>query len=228
MRPTRAPDPRQTRVLREALRLLVARCPILARECYWAGTACIAIEELHHRQSFDLDFHTRKALRDVRPLLTRLQAACGRAFELIQAPDEFGGGFRGVLKLPSGERITVEVLSNYQDVADEELTVCRTVTGLKRVSLARYLADKIQCLAERSEARDLVDVWAVLRRRPTMRKLARRLLAQQDEALLAERLLSWSDRAIEQDLESYPDADPANAAKARRTLLGWLRERATG
>lgn len=30
-------------------------------QCYWAGTSATALEELGHRESFDLDFHTREA-----------------------------------------------------------------------------------------------------------------------------------------------------------------------
>jgi len=68
------PD-RQTEIARNAVRLLAVRCPRLTRLCYWAGTASIAIEELHHRQSFDLDFHTRKALENARPILAEMRAA---------------------------------------------------------------------------------------------------------------------------------------------------------
>jgi hypothetical protein len=41
----------------------------MLKACYWAGASAVSLEETHHRQSFDLDFHTRKALFDVRPLL---------------------------------------------------------------------------------------------------------------------------------------------------------------
>ena len=94
---------RQTELSRVALMLLAERCPRLAKMCYWAGTAAIAIEELHHRQSFDLDFHTRQALYDVRPILAEIQAAFPGDFEVIQAPDEFGSSFQGVLALPDAQ-----------------------------------------------------------------------------------------------------------------------------
>lgn len=215
---------RQTEIAQNALRLLGERCPRLAKMCYWAGTAAIAGEELHHRQSFDLDFHSRDALYDVRPVLTEIQAAFPAAFETVQAPDEFGSGFQGILTLPDGERITVEVLSNYEDVADGDLVQARTSPNMKRVSLRRYLADKIQCAGERAEARDLVDILAVLRKRPTIEDDARRLLAEQDAVLLTERLLAWSDQAIQDDLQAYDDVSPADACEARDMLLRWLKE----
>ena len=214
----------QTDVKQQALKLLGKKCPRLARMCYWAGTAAIAVEELHHRQSFDLDFHSREALYDVRPVLAEIQAAFPGAFEIVQAPDEFGAGFQGILKLPDGERITVEVLSNYEDVADEDLVQAETSPNMKRVSLHRYLADKIQCAAERAEARDLVDILAVLRKQPTMEDEARQLLAKQDAVLLTERLLGWSDKGIEDDLQAYEDAPVADACEARDLLLRWLKE----
>lgn len=211
-------------VIGRALRLLVEKCPRLAAVCYWAGTSSIAIEELRHRQSFDLDFHTRKALDDVRPVLAEIQKSFPGRFELVQAPDAFGSGFTGVLTLPDKWKITIQVLSNYEDVSSRELVPSSTVKGLRRVSLKRYLADKIQCIVERSEARDLVDFWAVLKQHPGMRQKARRLVAQQDALLLAERLLAWSPQGISEDLEPYPDVNAKDAVRARDLLLKWLKE----
>jgi len=37
---------------------LFERCPRLLKTCYWAGTSAVSLEEIHHRQSFDLDFHS--------------------------------------------------------------------------------------------------------------------------------------------------------------------------
>lgn len=209
--------------LREALQVLLEKCPILATTCYWAGTAAIAVEELGHRQSMDLDFYTRQALLDVRPIFRRLQAAFPQDFEVIHAPDEFGSGFLGLLTLPDGERIAVEVLSNYEDAPDEDLTPSATVANLMRVSLARYLADKIQCIAEMMEARDLYDVSTVLRAHPSWEEKARQLLANQDALLIGERLLAWTDAEIERDLQAYPGVDTGEAKRARDLLLGWLR-----
>jgi hypothetical protein len=98
-----------------------------------------------------------------------------------------------------------------------------TAPALRRVSLSRYLADKIQCVVERSEARDLVDILAVLRKRPGLEAEARRLLRRQDAVLLVERLLAWSDRAIAKDLRAYDDAPPAQAREARDLLLAWVK-----
>lgn len=209
--------------LRDALRLLLDRCPFLATTCYWAGTAAIAVEELGHRQSMDLDFHTRRALQDVRPILRRIRDAFPGNFEVIHAPDEFGSGFLGLLALPDGKHIAVEVLSNYEDAPDGDLTPSATVANLMRVSLARYLADKIQWIAERMEARDLFDVAAVLRAHPNLEERARQLLADQDVLLIGERLLAWTDSEIERDLGPYPGVDPEEAKKARDLLLLWLR-----
>jgi len=70
-------DPeRQTEIAQNALRLLGEKCPRPAKMCYWAGTAAIAGEELHHRQSFDLDFHSREALYDVRRTHVRRGICC--------------------------------------------------------------------------------------------------------------------------------------------------------
>ncbi len=209
--------------IREAARLISARCPRLVKSCYWAGTSVISIEELHHRVSFDLDFHTRSALADTRPLLVEMQRGFPGAFELVESPDEFGSGFSGLLTLDGGERIPIQVLSNYDDVRESDLVPSRLVPAM---ALARYLADKVQCLVERAEARDLVDVAAVLKSRPDLVPRARRFVAEQDAMLLVERLTAWNDLSIEADLQAYPEVDPALASRTRDMLLEWLREEA--
>lgn len=211
-------------LLAEALRILVDRCPRLVRTCYWAGTSAIATEELGHRVSFDLDFHSRMALADVRPLLAEVQAAFPGQVEVTQAPDEFGSGFQVELGLPGGERVTLEVLSNFEDVPPSDLVPASTVPGVSRVSLERYLADKIQCIAERAEARDLIDLDAVLRARPSLVGLARRVLAEQDALLLTERLRKWTVQSLATDLAAYSDVQPERAVQVRDQLLSWLRE----
>jgi len=214
---------KQGQWLEDALRLLVTRCPRLASLCYWAGTSSISIEELQHRRSFDLDFHTQRALQDVRPILAEIRAAFPGKFKLIQSPDEFGSGFQGSFRLGKGKVITVEVLSNYEDVKDEDLVPSRVLPGLKRVSLTRYLTDKIQCVAERMEARDMADIHAVLQKHPDLEKLAKRLVFRQDALLLVQRLLEWTDTDIKKDLKAYRDVDPRNAMSVRDQFLRWLR-----
>jgi hypothetical protein len=208
----------------EAIRLVASRCPRLRASCYWAGTSCIATEELGHRRSMDLDFHTFRALRDVRPILAEAQKVFGASFRLVEMPDEFGSGFRGVLRLPSGSRIGFEVLSNYADVRKSDLEPSSSAPGMLRVSLERYLADKVQCLVERVEARDLVDVLAVIRHAPALRARLRRLVMAQDALLLAERLLGWTTRSIREDLAGYRDVDPGDAVVARDLILEWIGE----
>ena len=96
---------------------------------------------------------------DVRPILAEIKEAFPNRFEIVSQQDEFGAGFRGVLTLPNREKITVEVLSNFQDVLQNELTDSNILPQIKRITRERFLADKIQCIAERSEARDLILSW---------------------------------------------------------------------
>jgi hypothetical protein len=213
------------RSLSKALRILFEHCPRLVTSCYWAGTSAIALEELDHRRSFDLDFHTYKALMDVRPLLAEIQTRLPGEFELTSTPDEFGSGFRGLLLLPTGEKITIEVLSNYENPSAEDLKESALLPGMKRVSIGRYLLDKMQCVGERAEARDLVDLHAVLKAHPELGRSAHVYLDEQDTILFAERLLSWTDEAIVRDLRAYGDVDPSDAIRMRDTLLEWLKEK---
>ncbi len=119
-------------MIRHALNLIQERCPRVIQTCYWAGTAAISAEELNHRHSYDIDLHTKKALIDTRPLLAEFRHAFPGAFELTQSPDEFGSGFQGVLTLPDGMRVTLEVLANYEDLADDDLVPAR-LAGVQRV-----------------------------------------------------------------------------------------------
>ncbi len=215
---------RQQQVMNEALQLVSQRCSRLASSCYWAGTSAVSLEVLHHRQSFDLDFHTRKALLDTRPLLAEMRTAFPKAFDLTQSPDEFGSGFQGILTLPGGEKITIEVMASYADVSDDELTGATAAPALQRVTLKRYLADKIQCVVERAEARDLVDILAVLRHDPLLQPEARRMLTEQDAAIATERLLNWTDERLAADLAAYSDVSLADAREACGLLLKWLKE----
>ena len=226
--PTDTDEHRLVRSQKLALQRLTEACPRLRTLCYWAGSAALAIEDLHHRMSFDLDFHTRKALVNVKPILAEIRQAFPGAFNVIQAPDEFGSGFQGTLTLPNGDLITIEVLSNYEDVDDQDLVPSITASGILRVSLARYIADKIQCVAERAEARDLVDISAVLRIHPEMRDFIRETIQQQDAILMTERLLGWTDEQIVEDLAAYDDVNPADAMQAKALLLTWLKDEANG
>ncbi len=210
-------------MISHALTLILERCPRLVQACYWAGTAAISAEVLHHRHSYDIDLHTKKALVDTRPLLAEIRQAFPGAFELTQSPDEFGSGFQGVLTLPDGKRVTLEVLSNHEDLSDDDLVTAR-LADVQRVSLKRYLADKLQCVAEREEARDLIDIGAVLGKRPELLKEAHRLLLEQDAALIAERLLNWTKKRLAEDLAAYPEVSADQAVAVRDMLLQWLKE----
>jgi len=211
-------------MLREALKALSESCTRLRETCYWAGASAMALEELHHRTSFDLDFHTRKALADVRPILAEIQQAFPGRFDLVSSPDEFGSGFKGLLHLPEMEGVTVEVLSNYEDVPDEHLVRSAVAPKLLRITARRFLADKIQCIAERSEGRDLVDIAALLRQYPELTADARRIVGLQDSLILAERLTGWNEDSLRVDLAPYRDVEAGDALYARDLLLGWLRE----
>jgi len=211
-------------LLKKVLSALVENCGRLREHCYWAGASAIALEELHHRGSFDLDFHTQRALLDVRPILAEILHAFPGGFQVVSGPGELGSGFRGVLRPPASEGVTVEVLSNFEDVPPGDLVQSEIAPGIKRITVKRFLEDKIQCVCERSEARDLVDVMAVLHIHPEMEPDARRMLERQDAVILVERLSAWTETAIREDLTSYRDVDPADALQARDLLLDWLGE----
>jgi hypothetical protein len=211
-------------VLREVLRSLAENCVRLRETCYWAGASAIALEGLHHRQSFDLGFHTQKALVDVRPILAEIQQAFPGMFEVVSGPDGFGSGFKGVLRLPGLEAVTLEVLSSFEDLPVGQLVQSTIAPRFRRITVRRFLADKIQCIAERAEARDLVDARALLRGFPELRGAARQILQSQDALILTERLTGWSESTLREDLAAYPNVDPDDAFSARDLLLEWVRE----
>lgn len=101
------------------------------------------------------------------------------------------------------------MLPNFEDVMPPDLIPAQCVQGVVRIGLHRYLADKVQCIAERSEARDLLEPEA-------------RDLLEQDLILLSERLLLWTDEAIEKDLRPSPDIPVQSVIAGRNTLLAHL------
>lgn len=208
----------------KALEQILKCCPRLVKTCYWAGTSAISIEELNHRQSFDLDFHTNRALYDVRAIMAEMQSAFRNHFEITQLPDEFGSGFQGVLHLEGGETVTVEVLSNYDDCAKGDTVPSSNLQGIRRVSLEKYLADKIQCVAERMESRDLIDIASILEKHPEFEEKARKHLMNQDAIFLTEQLMAWNEESIRNDLASHPDSPPDSALQTRDLLLTWIKE----
>lgn len=139
--------------LQSTLTELISRCPKIRQDCYWAGTSAIALEELQHRDSFDLDLHTIHALADVRPMLSEIQIAFTDRLTLIEAPNPYGSGFQGSIQLDSGAELTLQVMANFEEVPLDQLVPSRLVPGIRRVGLAKYLRDKLTCLVERAEAR---------------------------------------------------------------------------
>jgi hypothetical protein len=209
--------------LQKAIKIIAERCPRLRESCYWAGTSAIAVEELHHRQSFDIDLHTKTALQDVRPLLAEIQRAFPNEVEISQAPDAYGSGFRVVVAISGIEGVTLEVLSNFQNVPDEQLVESRTAKGLQRLSLRKYIEDKIQCLVERTEARDLIDIHAVMQYRPELEQVMKTIVSRQDLLLLSERLLGWTESDLRADLAAYHDVNAGDAMTMRDLLLVWIK-----
>jgi hypothetical protein len=61
----------------------------------------------------------------------------------------------GLLFEPAGHRPAIP----NKDVLQNELTDSNIVPQIKKITRERFLADKIQCIAERSEARDLILSW---------------------------------------------------------------------
>lgn len=210
-------------LLREAIRAIAAGCPRLTARCYWAGTSAIALEELGHRESFDLDLHSRVAFEDTRPFLAEVQRVFGSTLVVLQVPDAHGSGFSASVEV-HGERLALQVFAAFEDVGPADIVPSTTAPPLMRVSLARYLADKVQCVVERVEARDLVDIRAVITARPRLEYALRKAIADQDALLLAERLLGWTDATIRDDLVAYPGVDASTAIAMRDELLALVRE----
>ena len=118
----------------------------------------------------------------------------------------------------------IEVLSNYESVAAEDLCPALIAPGIFRVSIKKYLRDKVQCLVERNEARDLTDIGAVLTRFPDLQAAAREEVSKLDLVLLSERLLGWSERELAADLARYEDVEVAQAQRVRDLILSWVAE----
>lgn len=213
-------DPQQSLIA--AARLVAERCPLLVECCYWSGTSVIALEVLHHRDSLDLDFHTRDAHVNVLPLLDEMESALGSRFHLIASREQ---GISCWIGDDSSEPIACQVFSSFEAASEDDLVPSTTAPGFDRLTLRRYLINKVQCVAERLEARDLYDIEAALRHDPSRVKTVRLALQEQDLLFMLERLQGWSAGSLAADLRRmYPDIDPSLATEARERLMGWIVE----
>lgn len=111
----------------EALQLVALNCPRIVKSCYWSGSSPIILEETQHRQSYGIDLHTFRALRDIRPLQAQLQQGLGSSYQTLSAADSLGSGFRGSLTLSSGATIIIELLSSFESPRKSDLVVSKLV-----------------------------------------------------------------------------------------------------
>lgn len=135
-------------ILAATLREIVSDCPSVKTSCYWAGTSAIALEELKHRDSFDIDLHTIRALEDLRPLLAEMETTFTTRLSLAEPPGPYRSGFQGIIQVSDGKELTLQVMANYEEVPLDQLVDSTLVPGLRRVGLAKYLRDKLTCLVE--------------------------------------------------------------------------------
>lgn len=136
-------------------------------------------------------------------------------------------GWNLLLRLAAGTGPSLQVFAGFERVPDADLVPSAIAPPLRRTALQRYVADRVQCVVERVEARDLADIAAVVRARPDLRRSLRRAVAAQDALLLTERLLQWTDSAIRADLRAYRDIEPVGAIAMRDWLLDTVRVEAT-
>ena len=104
-----------------------------------------------------------------------------------------------MLALPQGGKVNLEVLSNLEDADQDDLVRSTVARKLMRITVRKYLADKVQCIVERLEARDLVDIHAVVQNDPRLENTIKHLRA-------------------------YTGADPKAAIRMRNLILGWLKD----
>jgi hypothetical protein len=128
-----------------------------------------------------------------------------------------GRASRGVLLLPGDAKLTMQVFAGFEEVADSDLVLSTTAPGLRRVALHRYLADKVQCVLERIEARDLADIAAVVELHPRLQRTLRRAVAAQDALLMSERLLGWTDEHCDRHAGPPPRAREVGGRAVKRS-----------
>ena len=126
--------------------------------------------------------------------------------------------------MPSGEELALEVLSNFEDVPASQLTKSKLAPDIRRISLPKYLHDKVQYLVERNEAQDLADIGAILKKFPAMQNQTQIFVLKQDTLLLTERLLNWQEEDLRTELAIYGPDLLEQALDAKIPLLSWIKE----
>lgn len=127
----------------------------LADTFYLAGGTALSTFYLHHRDSLDLDLFARHPF-DVKKVIRFLNEAAHDTIVPRRVRDryEFTVPMRG-------ERIRVEFVHyDYDPLADSGITYKR----IRVDSLRDIVANKLSAVVERTEPKDFVDLWFLLRR----------------------------------------------------------------
>ena len=116
----------------------------------------------------------------------------------------------------------MEVRSSYQDTKPWELVVATLVPAFRRITLRRYVEDKVQCIVERAEARDLIDLRATLTLRPELESFIKQAVAEQD-ALLRNGCCPGMTQPFAEISRHTRTSNP-ETSDMRKLLLSWLKE----
>lgn len=68
-----------------------------------------------------------RAFVDARPLLAEFQKRFGQTFELVETPNPYGAGFQGQLDVGADSLLTIQVMTNFQDVKNNGLVPSRQI-----------------------------------------------------------------------------------------------------
>ncbi len=122
--------------------------------CHLGGGAALSGAHLAHRLSRDIDlfFHQADDHRALVRALPEIARECGVQIELTR---DAGSFVRGVLKLPGGEHLEVDLVHEPAPDLDAPAPVLEGIAIEPWVDLR---ASKLTCILSRSEPRDLVDL----------------------------------------------------------------------
>lgn len=167
-------------LMQQALSEIAEAIPKSHEKLYLGGTAPVSIRHLRHAISLDLDFHTNQALAPTSLEARSLKKHFKGRLEWFEADHEFGI-FRGAIDSgeidQNGGKILIEIdlFSHFEDTPNELLEDGGTWSKFKTTSLHAYLKNKVTCLEERAEAKDLYHLYCLWKERGWSTKVEREL-----------------------------------------------------
>jgi len=204
--------------IQQSVTEVVTAAPELAKTCYLSGTMPVTVIDQPFAMSIDMDWRTKKTHQSPSGIVKTLADTLGDRFEVEEADREFGI-YRAIIRpaKKGGVLMSLDLFSSF-----EPAKTLRTfpVTGVSAESFADYLANKVACLTERMEVKDLFHLCALTKNPKTARDTWDAIGDGIGADELAERIIMAKDDLS--SIKSLFAPPPGFSAPTKADFSAWL------